>query len=392
MRVVFFDFNNNFGGAPQVCVHLARLLSSRNEVHIVDAYGKCEAYRRVIEEAGLPYRALMPEASVTVIGKRGVARLMALLRQVPAFVRLRRRLIDALLEIDPDVIWVMNEKSLTFVISSPRLWRYARAFYVMGWGTGGQVGRWLRWLMRRRVGAVLAVSTTTLDEMKRIGVPEHKLHLGSVTVNVEKLKREAAQPLEKELPGSDKHPRILMLAARPTREKGHVTAYQAIARLKQAGYDPALWLSGRLGVGVGDSFVKELEELAKELGIEDNVLSLGWIENISAVINACDIAILPSHTEGLPRSILEAMAIRKPVIATPVGGVTDPIKDGVTGHLMPVGDAAALAGHIEHLIADPEHTARIVDAAHQHLRDTFGEREYTLRIERIFRDIVRNDR
>jgi glycosyltransferase involved in cell wall biosynthesis len=387
MRIVYLDFPINFGGAPQAMVYLARRLAERHEVHVLDAYGACAAYRQAVAEAGLSYSVLAPEAKRTYIGGRGLGRLWSALKQLPAFWRLRAQLIRKIRALDPDVILVWSVKPLTFVALSWRLRRYPSVLYTMGWER--RAGAWLRGLMRYRAAAVLAVSTASHAQLRQAGVPESKLHLGSMTIDMAGVQQAAGRGLERALPGAAKRPRLLLMAARPDAAKGHLTAYRAIARLKKAGYDPALWMSGRPAVGHNDSFMHQLNALADELDIRDNVFHLGWIENMPALVQACDVALLPSRNEGFPRSILEAMVLRRPVVATPVGGVPDSIKDGRTGLLIPVDDDAALADRIARLTADAEFRARLVEAACEFAHTAFGPDEYVRRIEGILESVVR---
>ena len=74
------------------------------------------------------------------------------------------------------------------------------------------------------------------------------------------------------------------------------------------------------------------------------------------MLDALDVVVLPSWTEGMPLVLLEAMAHRRPVIATPVGGTPEVVVDGETGLLVPPRDPAALAGAIRRLVTEP-HTA-----------------------------------
>jgi glycosyltransferase involved in cell wall biosynthesis len=389
MRLAYFDFTINFGGAPQSMVHLAERLGKRHEVHMVDAYGRCEPYCRAIEQAGLPHHVLLAGARHQYVGGAGLRRTWSLLRQIPELIRLRRRLVRTLWAIDPDVIWVMNEKSLTFVLSSRRLRRIPIAHAVRGWGTPDQVSHMLRGLFRRRVAAVMAVSTATLEQLRAAGVPEDRLYLISSTIDMQRVQREAREPLAKPLPGTDGKPRILLMSARPERSKGHEAAVRAVARLVRAGRQPTLWLPGKPGTGVGDTFVRSLRGLAAELGVEQHVHFLGWRRDMPRLIYASDICVLPSHSEGLPRSVLEAMLLQRPVIATPVGGVTDVVQEGVTGLLMPVDDDAVLAAHIERLACEPGLKARLVEAAYRHVCTAFDEDAHTRRVEDVLRRISR---
>jgi glycosyltransferase involved in cell wall biosynthesis len=389
MRLCFFGFIINFGGAPQSAVRLGERLSESNEVHIVDAYGCCGAYVKAVKQAKLPYHVLMPESKSTYIGWKGIKRFLALLKQLPSLLRLRSRLVKRILNIDPDVIWVMHEKPLTFLATSFRLRRYPIALYVQGWATPDQVGLWLRWLMKHRVDAVLGVSTATLEELRRAGVPDRKLHFASNTIDFEKVQQRAKLPLDMPLPGMNLWPKIVLPAARPARAKGHVTALKAMAQLKQAGYNPALWIPGKVATGVSNAFMNELSSLAVELDIEENVFFLGWREDMPALMSACDICILPSYTEGLGLANLEAMLLRRPVVATPVGGIVDAVKDGQTGLLIQVGDDRALAEGILRLIKERDTRERIVSTAFDIVQAHFGPEKHTRRINEIFRSIAR---
>jgi glycosyltransferase involved in cell wall biosynthesis len=82
-------------------------------------------------------------------------------------------------------------------------------------------------------------------------------------------------------------------------------------------------------------------------------------EELDDVLAAADVAVLPSRTEGLPVSIVEAFARGVPVVATAVGGTPELVADGVNGRLVPAGDAAALADVLDALAADPGEVARL---------------------------------
>ncbi len=87
----------------------------------------------------------------------------------------------------------------------------------------------------------------------------------------------------------------------------------------------------------------ELTALAASLNLTERIRFTGWITNVAPVYSALDALALCSHNEGLPISVIEAMAARVPVAATKVGGISDLLPDPRFGALVPPGDAAALA-------------------------------------------------
>lgn len=392
MRLAYFNFTINFGGAPQSMLAMAAGLARRHEVHVLDAYGRCEPYLRAVEQAGLPCHVLLPEARHQYIGHRGRARrIVSALRQLPELLRLRRRLSRTLRRLDPDLIWVMNSKSLAFVATTGSARRRPLVLCVRGWATPDQIDPALRALIRR-VDAVLAVSRPTIEQLRRAGVPEDKLHLGRSVLDLEAIRRRAAEPLPAPLPGRDHALRILLLGARPEHAKGYHTAIRALARVRRAGLDAVLWLPGRPALGAGEAYVRSLEALAVELGVTDCVHLLGWRDDMPRLIAASDVCVLPSHTEGLPRGVLEALVIGRPVAATPVGGVPDVIVDGQTGLLFDVDDDEALAGCILRFARDPEAAREIAEAGRQRVCEQFDPQRVLTGIEALFAELVRKRR
>lgn len=102
-------------------------------------------------------------------------------------------------------------------------------------------------------------------------------------------------------------------------------------------------------VGSGDLDSK-LKSQVKELHIENNVIFLGYQENIQDIIQQIDLVVLPSYTEGLPLTPIESFAYGKPVVATAAGGTVEIIEDNKNGFLVPIGDVKALTEKIQEVI------------------------------------------
>lgn len=105
---------------------------------------------------------------------------------------------------------------------------------------------------------------------------------------------------------------------------------------------------------IGDIHLENSSNMLKDLKIKDHIRILGQVSEIDKIkmLNFSDLFILPSYAEGLPITILEAMAAGLPVISTTVGAIPEVIKDGVNGYLINPGDYEALAKNILILIKD----------------------------------------
>jgi len=155
--------------------------------------------------------------------------------------------------------------------------------------------------------------------------------------------------------------RTILTVANLRAEKAHELLFEAAARLLPR--YPAL----RFQV-VGDGpRGGELRELATTLGIRTQVDFLGHREDVPALLSAADVFVLPSRSEALPNSVIEAMAAGLPVIATAVGGLVELIDDGRTGRLVAPDDPVALASALESLIRAPRVATAIGLTARDHI-------------------------
>jgi len=123
---------------------------------------------------------------------------------------------------------------------------------------------------------------------------------------------------------------------------------------------------------IGDGPLRKgLETLSKELDIANRVFFCGQVshENAMAIMAECDIYVLTSIDEGLPTSLIEAMALGKPIIATNVGGVPEIVKDGINGLLVPPKSPERVAQAVERLLNEPRLAKRLATSAVESIQD-----------------------
>jgi glycosyltransferase involved in cell wall biosynthesis len=145
---------------------------------------------------------------------------------------------------------------------------------------------------------------------------------------------------------------VVGCVARLVPVKNQALLLEAVARLRQNGMRLRAVFVG------GGPTRAALEMRARDLGIETVVHFTGERTDPINFHQLFDVSILCSQSEGFPNAIVEAMAAGRPVVATRIGGNVDAVRDGETGFLVPVGDAAALAAAIERLARDPALRAR----------------------------------
>jgi glycosyltransferase involved in cell wall biosynthesis len=136
-------------------------------------------------------------------------------------------------------------------------------------------------------------------------------------------------------------------------------------------------------------FRKELEDLSRDLGIQSHVIFTGQREDMKTQYDRMDIFVLPSLNEGMPMSILEAMAAQKPVIGTAVGGVPVLVIPGQTGLLVQPADSAGLTGALIRLLNDPDLRTSLAERAHKLVFENYSAQVMTTRYRKIYINIAR---
>jgi glycosyltransferase involved in cell wall biosynthesis len=372
MHLAFFDFVTHYGGSQRSTVELAARLSARADVTILDPYGCCEDYTGAIRDAGLRHVVLCAGSKRTDIGfaGQGWRRWTAMAASLPGLWRVRRSLRRALREHRPDAVWTNSPKALTMLAGTAPKASPPLVYYLRGWYRPETLSRLTRRLFLDRVSAFMAQSSIVADCMRRIGVEDERLNVVPNAVDIRELQTEADGPPQPPPPQLDR-PIRLLLPATLIPAKGQCCAIRALGRLVRGGHEAVLYLAGHIADTRQQGYMDVMTEQARDSGVADRVCFLGWRTDLPRIVRSATMVVLPSHAEGMPRTVMEAMALERPVAATPVGGVPDLVIPQRTGWLFDVEDDAGLTEAITEAL-DAERRGRIVRQAFEHMRENFG--------------------
>jgi glycosyltransferase involved in cell wall biosynthesis len=164
--------------------------------------------------------------------------------------------------------------------------------------------------------------------------------------------------------------------------KGHCYLLEATKYLLQS--EPHV---GVVIAGTG-ALRAALEAQAAALGITDRVCFTGFREDILALIQGFEIFVFSSYLEGLGTSMLDAMALRKPVVATRAGGIPEVVEDGVTGLLVPPRDPTALAQALLYLLRHPEQGQKFGEAGRNRVEQHFTAARMAMHTMQIYQQLM----
>lgn len=176
----------------------------------------------------------------------------------------------------------------------------------------------------------------------------------------------------------------VLTVARLAPEKGHVVLFEAARLLWDSGRPVKLCLAG------SGPFRKELESHVRRLGLEHAVEFLGPVgqDEIPGLLTAASVFCLPSFSEGVPVSLMEAMAVGTPVVATAINGIPELVIDGVTGRLVPASRPDRLAEALWSSCTIDESLARMLLAARAHVEANYDARRNAAQLAGVFESCI----
>jgi glycosyltransferase involved in cell wall biosynthesis len=241
-----------------------------------------------------------------------------------------------------------------------------------------------RLLLKKRDRLIACGGAVQQALIRNEGLPESRIEVIYNGVDLKALSRpsvDARARIRHQL-GLNTEDFVAVLVARLHRLKDHATALRAVARARNE--IPGLRL---LLVGEGDQR-ESIERIISENHLESTVTLAGARTDIPDLLSASDVFLLSSLSEGIPLTVIEAMAARRPVISTAVGGLPELIEHRVTGLLAPAGDEAVLAKHLSDLHSHPDLRSNIAEAAHRNVVRKFSLDGMLNRYREVYREVL----
>jgi len=326
-RVVLAITLAEVGGAQSYVAALLPALAERYDV-VLAAYGEG------------PLRDAATRAGVRFVPLRHVRRPIRPWRDVAGLVELSRLLRRE----RPQILHASSSKAGVVGRLAAALSRVPiRIFTVHGWAFAAYEGLPSRlYRLTDRLMAPLTTVTICVSERERAAGLEAGTCRADRTVVIHNAVDVAAAPRS----SHDRATPRLIAVGRLKAPKDFLTLIRALAALPAGSFEAVI---------VGDGPDRDaVEAEIRRLGLDGSVRLTGERGDVPALLAGSDVFVLSSRSEGLPVSVLEAMAAELPIVASNVGGLAELVVDGESGILVPPGDPESLAGGLRRLIEDPE--------------------------------------
>ncbi|KLT71058.1 glycosyltransferase family 4 protein [Flavobacterium sp. ABG] len=380
-KIIFLEAVQDYGGARISAVELAERLSKQHKVTIIDFYGSCKPFLENVTKRGIDLRIIDKRDTPYIINTSTVLliKIVNFILFVPHLIRIRKKVQSIIKEIQPDYIVLNNSKVLSSLVFFSNK-KFKVLFFARGWFILSQITKLDKLLYKHLVDKFVCVSNATKQALFCGGLTSlDNLYVVHNAISEFSLSKEKAL-IEKEA-----NTKIILHAGGFLKDKGQLVSLEMAKILKRKGVDFKLVLAGLVYKG-GESevFYNKVVDLVRLYKLDDVVEIIKNKTNVITYFNACDILIHPSETEGLPRVIMEAMILKKPVVANAVGGVSDYILNGFTGFLPHHNSAKEYAEYVEKLITNEELYDFIAINGYNLVKTSFTEENQLNSLDKVF--------
>jgi glycosyltransferase involved in cell wall biosynthesis len=342
MKIVLFDYvferdKPGITGLSDLVWNWAKhLVAFGDEVHIVAPYP---------ENAQPPEGAIVHRFPVPPIGYRNiVGHILIVLRGWLEIRRLGKVDIIHAPEYLSTGIFALLSRGVPVILTVPgNIYERIEHGNPFDW-SATQVFKVAARLSARWCARIIVTSEEMRWWWEKTGAPTSRMVLIPYGVDNERFR---PIPNARALLGMPDHKRIVLYVGRLSHEKGIQYLLEAVHIVNKDIPGVELHL-------VGDGQFKEyLVQLARQLHIGEQVIFHGWVNQSDLPIyySAADVTVLPSLSEGLPRTMIEAMACGSPFLGTKITGIIDHVQDGETGFLVEPGDSGMLAEKLGYILA-----------------------------------------
>ena len=235
----------------------------------------------------------------------------------------------------------------------------------------------------KRYDLVLMVSDTMRDIISKYGVDPQKMMWIRNAIDSKYFRRSGAQDAQfRAQLGIPPGATVVGAVGRLNGEKDYPNLLRAAQILLQKRPDLYFVIAGK------GELEAELKQLAAELKVDQRVIFMGHFHDVRKVFSLMDLYVLSSTREGLPNTVLEAMAMEVPIVSTDVDGVKEAVTDQKEALLVPAQDSPALAAGIDRMLSDRELRERLARQARATVESQFSFAHRTRTIENLYRKLM----
>jgi L-malate glycosyltransferase len=384
MKVLFIEAVTNFGGSRMASVELAASLKNQHDVHIVDINGgKSSEFIDSCIGHNVNYSIISTRKKSISRSSNPILTIFHLFREFINYFKDRRTVNNFIDSTKPDYVILNCFRTLSYFYRSKH--GYQIIYYSHVWSLKKELSKLYRYFLKIIPDKHICVSEATRHSLYNNNIVD----LENITVipNIisnKFLLRNNTLHSTNQLGKKECCNIIHISGFLPS--KGQHISIEIASKLKDLGFNFSLTLVGIIYKNKNSElYYKKIVKLIKDYKLENNIEIVLNNYDVINFYDDCNISIFPSSSEGFGRVAIESMAMNRPVIANPVGGVTDIIHNNYTGFLAEFNDTDDFVSKILQLCNDPYLYNHIVSNAYSMVNKVYNKENIVSKINKIIK-------
>jgi len=387
-RILYIDDWGDWGGAEKVVMTLIESLDrERYEPHFILGFNG--AFAQALAAEGIPVQIIPMTPMVSLQSKYMFP--LFVIQNFWKIILCTARIYPVIQRIRPDIIHTCSIQAKIAGSFAAALTGTKILWHVHNIQPPGFRRKLVQFLARWFPNIIVTVSQAVANCYRGV-VQADKICVNHNGLDLRELigidRRSARSMVEAEL-GITSNVKIVANVSMIRRWKGQHLFVEAASEVLKICPDVVFLLVGEAQFSKDHGYKAQLINLIGALSLTDKVRFLGFREDVYRIVAAADCLVhCPIEPDPLPTAVLEAMALRTPVIGTSVGGIPEEIEDGVTGLLVKPGDPIELAKAIEYVLTDINRTNMFVQAALHKLQTEFSKESFISKFDAIYAQLT----
>jgi len=382
-KILYIYTHTAFGGGETM---LLRLMDGLNKQKFSPIVACSNENKRLIQELKEKSIKFIP---LTVQNITSENKFLKAILQLPNFLKMNYRIAQIIRRESPDIIHVNLFYSALFSIIPAKLYR--KPFIWVAQTPSDLLKykfftRFLIWLSNKTI--------LTCRDFIRIA-KENNFNISKLQTIYTGLKMDEFYQKENsgdtiEINGKEiKKPIIAMIGRFDRYQKGHQYFIEAARIINERISNANFLIVGGTVNSEEEKFKRELEERVKELGLSNQILFTGFYHDLIYLLSNIEVVVIPSLYEAPSAVALEAMAMRRPVVASNVGGIPEIVIDSETGFLVPPKNPQAIAEKVIFLLKNPQIAKEMGEKEYQRIKENFTQERLVREYEKLYENLLK---
>lgn len=384
MKIIYLEAVQNYGGARKSTLELAnRVKSLGHEVLIVDFWGTCLPFLSAIKEFGLKLYVLENREEPYIIYDK--SRLKYFWKGFKYFfiqMRLKKKMSEVVDKFNPDIVCINNMKCMNILKLNST---YKIDYFARGWFGSTTISKRAKLQFKRFNPRFLTVSQSTRQAIFTGGLAK----LSDIFVLSSVINRDIFDSYKPKYQIFNyKNPIRILHSGGFLESKGQHISVEIAKKLKDEGIPFSMKFTGIIYKGgISENYYNSILKKISDNNLTGNIEIVLNKSDVIEYYKESDVLIHPSSTEGLPRVCLEAMSFGKPVIANPVGGVTDIVIHNFTGFLTDFNNEFQYVSYIKRYFEDMNLYIKHSRSARQLIEQNYLDENQIDNIVKIYNEV-----